>query len=281
MPYKLLALDIDGTLLDPRGELTARNLAAIKGARAQGVLVVLVTGRRFASGRELVQRLKLDIPLVSHNGALTKNIETLDILDFHPLPADYTRRVIEVGRQCGADMICCDDPHGLGTMVIEGISANNKALHRYLARYRELVVEVPDLLAYVDHAPIQMTFSGGCAQMDDFAAQLSAALDGQIQLFKTRYRSLDLTILDALSTTASKGASVAAIAAQHNIDRAEIMAIGDNHNDLTMLRYAGLGVVMANAEDELQQMGFALTASNEADGVAEAIERYILQSSNQ
>jgi Cof subfamily protein (haloacid dehalogenase superfamily) len=280
MPYKLLALDIDGTLLDPRGELTARNLAAIKAALAQGVLVVLVTGRRFASGRELVQRLRLDIPLVSHNGALTKNIETLDILDFHPLPAEHARRVIEVGRQCGADMICCDDPHGLGAMVIEGISAHNKALHRYLDHYRELVVEVPDLLAYVDHAPIQMTFSGRCAAMDDFAIQLTNALDNRIQLFKTRYRSADLTILDALSTTASKGASVAAIAAQHNIDRAEVIAIGDNHNDLTMLRYAGLGVVMANAEDELQQMGFALTASNEQDGVAEAIERYILQSSN-
>lgn len=280
MPFKLLALDIDGTLLNPRGELTARNLAAINAARARGVLAVLVTGRRFGSARELVQRLTLDIPLVAHNGALTKNIETLETIDFHPLEAATARHIIEFGRQRGADMICCDDPHGLGTMVIEGVSTHNQALHRYLDKYRDSVVEVADLLAYVDHAPIQMMFSGRCAAMDEFAAQLAILLEGRIQLFKTRYPAVDLTILDALSTTASKGASVAAVAAEHGIDRSEIMAIGDNHNDLTMLHYAGRGVVMANAEDELKQMGFALTSSNEEDGVAEAIERYILQSSN-
>ncbi|HMB28702.1 MAG TPA: HAD hydrolase family protein, partial [Blastocatellia bacterium] len=84
------------------------------------------------------------------------------------------------------------------------------------------------------------------------------------------------TILDALSATASKGASLATIAKKHGVARQEVMAVGDNHNDLTMLRYAGLGVVMANAEDELKRMGFELTSSNEEDGVAEAIERHIL-----
>lgn len=277
MPIKLLALDIDGTLLTPRGELTPRNSAAINRARQLGVLVVLVTGRRFNSARELVQRLELDIPLVSHNGALTKNIETLETLDFHPLDTAIARSIIGVGREFGADMICCDDPEGLGTMVIEGVSPDNKSLHRYMDKYRDSVVEVPDLLEYVDHAPIQMMFSGRCDPMDEFAECLKAAVGERIQLFKTRYRSVDLTILDALSDNASKGASLATVAQRHGVSREEVMAIGDNHNDLTMLRYAGLGVVMANAEDELKEMGFELTSSNEEDGVAEAIERRILQ----
>ncbi len=276
MPIKLLALDIDGTLLDPRGELTPRNSEAISRARGLGVLVVLVTGRRFGSARELVQRLGLDIPLISHNGALTKNIETLETLDFHPLDAEIARSIIPFGRELGVDMICCDDPHGLGTMVIEGVSPDNKSLHRYMDKYRDSVVTVSDLLEYVNHAPIQMMFSGRCDPMDVFAESLQAAMDGQIQLFKTRYRSVDLTILDALSMTASKGASLARIARKHGVAREEVMAIGDNHNDLTMLRYAALGVVMANAEEELKQMGFELTSSNEEDGVAEAIEKYIL-----
>lgn len=277
MPIKLLALDIDGTLLTPRGELAPRNSVAINRARQLGVLVVLVTGRRFNSARELVQRLELDIPLVSHNGALTKNIETLETLDFHPLGAEIARAIIGVGREFGADMICCDDPEGLGTMVIEGVSPDNKSLHRYMEKYRDSVVEVPDLLEYVDHAPIQMMFSGRCDPMDDFAENLKAAMGEQIQLFKTRYRSVDLTILDALSDKASKGASLETVAQKHGIAREEVMAIGDNHNDLTMLRYAGLGVVMANAEDELKEMGFEMTSSNEEDGVAEAIGKYILQ----
>jgi hypothetical protein len=277
MPIKLLALDIDGTLLTPRGELTPRNSAAINRARQLGVQVVLVTGRRFNSARELVQRLELDIPLVSHNGALTKNIETLETLDFHPLDTAIARAIIGVGREFGADMICCDDPQGLGTMVIEGVSPDNKSLHRYLEKYRDSVVEVPDLLEYVDHPPIQMMFSGRCDPMEELAECLKAAMGEQIQLFKTRYRSVDLTILDALSDKASKGASLETVAQRHGVAREEVMAIGDNHNDLTMLRYASLGVVMANAEDELKQMGFETTSSNEEDGVAEAIERHILK----
>jgi 5-amino-6-(5-phospho-D-ribitylamino)uracil phosphatase len=276
MPVKLLALDIDGTLLNPRGEITPRTLSAINQARQQGVLVVLVTGRRFGSARDLLVRLQLDIPLVSHNGALTKNIKTLETLDFHPLDAELAREMIRFGRAHGVDMICNDDPHGVGTMVIESISESNKPLQRYLNQYRSAVVEVPDLLEHIQSPPIQLTVSGRCDPTEEFERRLGELMEGRVQLFKTRYRAFDLTILDVLSTTASKGESVARIARQHGIAQEETMAIGDNHNDLTMLRYAGLGVVMANAEDELKQMGFEQTTSNEEDGVAEAIEKFIL-----
>ncbi|MFN0111894.1 MAG: Cof-type HAD-IIB family hydrolase [Blastocatellia bacterium] len=276
MPFKLIALDIDGTLLTTRGEITPRTSQALNQARQLGVQVVLVTGRRFSSARELVLRLELDVPLISHNGALTKNIETLEVVDFHPLDDAIAREVISFGRQHGVDIICNDDPHGLGTMVIEGISADNKALHRYLNLYRSSVVEVEDLLGYVQSPPIQLTVSGRCEPTDEFGDRLSEALGDRIQIFKTRYRTYDLTILDVMSMTASKGKSLAAIAARHGVAREEIMAVGDNHNDLTMLQYAGLGVVMGNAEDELKQMGFAQTASNEEDGVALAIEKFVL-----
>lgn len=277
MPFKLIALDIDGTLLTTRGEITPRTSQALNQARQLGIQIVLVTGRRFNSARELVLRLELDVPLVAHNGALTKNIETLEVVDFHPLDDVIAREVIHFGRQHGVDMICNDDPHGLGTMVIEGISPDNKALHRYLNLYRSSVVEVSDLIEYVQTPPIQLTISGRCDPTDEFEVKLREVMGERVQIFKTRYRSYDLTILDVLSASASKGESLAAVAARHGIAREEIMAVGDNHNDLTMLRYAGLGVVMGNAEEELKQMGFAQTASNEEDGVALAIERFILE----
>jgi hypothetical protein len=276
MVIRLLALDIDGTLLDSRGEISARTREALDEVRRRGVLIALVTGRRFRSARPIVQELGLAVPLISHNGALTKNVSTLETIGYHPLEAETARAVIRLGRECGSDLICCDDPDGLGVMVIEGVSAENTALHRYLDKYRDSVVEVRDLLEYVDHAPIQVMFSGRCAQMDRFADHLQAAMNGRLQLFKTRYPKADLTILDALSTAASKGAGLEAVARTHGLSRDEVMAIGDNHNDLTMLRFAGCGVVMANAEDELKQAGFALTSSNDEDGVAEAIERYLL-----
>jgi Cof subfamily protein (haloacid dehalogenase superfamily) len=278
MPIKLLALDIDGTLLNSRGELTPRTRARIEAARERGVLVALVTGRRFSSARQLTEELgfALSVPLVSHNGALTKNIATLETISFHPFELETAREVVRLGREHGVDVICCDDPHGLGVMVLEGVSPDNKALHRYLDKYRDSVSEVGDLLEYLDHAPIQIMFSGRCARMDDFAEELKTAIGEQVSLFRTRYLKADLTILDALSPVASKGDGLAAVAEAHGIRREEVMAVGDNHNDITMLRYAGVGVVMGNAEDELKQMGFALTASNEEDGVAEAIEQYIL-----
>ncbi len=277
MKIKLLALDIDGTLLNSRGEVSARNRARIAEVRSRGVLIALVTGRRFRSARPIVQDLNLDSPLISHNGALTKDVATLRTINYYPLEIEVAREVIRLGRECGVDMVCCDEPDGLGVMVIEGVSAENKALHRYLDKYRDSVIEVPDLLEYLDHEPIQIMFSGRCAPMDEFAAYLQAVTNGRIQLFKTRYLAADLTILDALSPKASKGAGLAAVARAHRIERDEIMAIGDNHNDLTMLRFAGQAVVMENAETELKQLGFALTSSNEEDGVAEAIERYLLQ----
>ena len=277
MSIKLLALDIDGTLLNRKSKVTPRVREALDQAQAQGVQIALVTGRRFSSARPIVEELELSIPLVSHNGALTKNITTLETIQYHPFENATACDVIRLGREHKADIICCDDPHGLGTMVMEGFSPENRALEMYLKKYWDSVVEVPDLLAYLQHDPIQIMFSGTCDRMDEFCAQLEISIGAQARVFQTRYRQFDLTIVDVISPAASKGEAVAELARVHNIAQAEVMAVGDNHNDLPMLRYAGVGVVMANAEDELKQLGFELTASNEEDGVAVAIEKFILQ----
>src|SRR5581483_4523178 len=122
MPVRLLALDIDGTLLNSRGEMTPRVRASLEAARERGVRIALVTGRRFRSARPIAQELNCAVPLISHNGALTKNVTTLETIGYHPLDADMTREIIRIGRACGVDMICCDDPDDLGVMVLEGVS---------------------------------------------------------------------------------------------------------------------------------------------------------------
>jgi len=278
MPIKLLALDIDGTLLTTRGELTPRNQAAIQKARSRGVQIVLLTGRRFGSAYLLMQELKFDAPLISHNGALTKDLKTLETHYLYPLAIETARELIGLARASGVDLVCSfDEPRGLGKMIIEGISKNNISLQRYIEKYRDSVIEVPDLITYLPHPPIQIMYSGRCSPIDEFAAMLQVTMGDRVRVFKTRYPAYDLTILDAVNEQASKGDSLARIANEQGILREQVMAIGDNHNDLTMLRYAGLGVVMANAEEELKEMGFLSTSSNEEDGVAEAIERYILK----
>jgi Cof subfamily protein (haloacid dehalogenase superfamily) len=286
MAIRLLALDLDGTLLNNRGHISERNLAAIESARAEGVRVALVTGRRFRDSRPIALQLGLDIPLISHNGALTKHAQTLQTVAVLPLPLEAAREALRVGRDAGADALLSDDHEGLGTLVYDHLSGNNIAVHRYIdwairlhgaEEGRNAVRQVDSLENYLDHEPIHLAFSGTCAAMDQLDELLNSELGSSVKVLSTKYLEQDFTLIDVMNPGASKGAGVAAAAAELSIGAAEIMAIGDNYNDLEMLLFAGTGVVMANAPLTLREIpGLHPTASNTEDGVALAIEKYIL-----
>ena len=286
MTISLLALDLDGTLLDSRGNITERNRVAIDNAREQGVHVALVTGRRFRDSRPVALELGLDVPLISHNGALTKHAETLQTVSVLPLPVAAAREALRVGRTTGADALLSDDHEGLGVLVYDHIRGGNSAAHRYITWARRIhgeeegaraVQQVNSLEEYLDHNPIHLSFSGGCEEMDQLEEILNSELGSTVKILSTKYLEQDFTLLDVVNPAASKGAGVAAAAAELGVDRDEIMAIGDNYNDLEMLLFAGTGVVMANAPLSLREIaGLHPTASNGDDGVALAIEQFIL-----
>lgn len=130
---------------------------------------------------------------------------------------------------------------------------------------------------YLDHEPVHLAFSGGCERMKQLEAELRGELGKSVKIFCTTYAAKDFALLDIVHPEASKGVGVAAAAAELGITSAEVMAMGDNLNDLEMLEFAGTGVVMGNAEPSLHQLpGLHATATNDADGVAQAIERFIL-----
>jgi len=286
MAIRLVALDLDGTLLDPRGRITQRNLNAIETARAAGVQVALVTGRRFRDSRPVALELGLDVPLISHNGALTKHAETLQTVAVLPLPLDAAREALRVGRSAGADALLSDDHEGLGVLVYDHLSGDNVAVHRYITwatrlhggdEGRDAVQQVDSLEHYLDHEPIHLAFSGRCVAMDRLEELLKSELGASVKVLSTKYLEQDFTLVDVVNPAASKGAGVAAAAAELSLGADEIMAIGDNYNDLEMLLFAGTGVVMANAPPTLREIpGLHPTASNAEDGVALAIERFIL-----
>src|SRR5688500_11928680 len=114
MSIRLLALDLDGTLLNPRGQLTARNRTSLQQARARGVKVAIVTGRRFRDTRPLALELGLDVPVISHNGALTKHARTLETVSAMLLPLAAAREALRIGRQVRADPLVSDDHEGPG-----------------------------------------------------------------------------------------------------------------------------------------------------------------------
>jgi hypothetical protein len=291
MAISLLALDLDGTLLNGRGQISDRNRTAIENARAAGVRVALVTGRRFRDSRPIALELGLDVPVIAHNGALTKHAETLQTVSVLPLPLAAAREALRVGRESGADPLLSDDHEGLGTLVYDRISGENTAVHKYIAWARRIhgdeegkrsVLHVESMEAYLDHDPIHLAFSGSCARMDQLEELLHTELGSTVKILGTKYPEQDFTLIDIVNPAASKGAGVAATAAELGVSPDEIMAIGDNYNDLEMLLFAGTGVVMANAPLSLREIaGLRPTASNLEDGVALAIEQFILNNSEE
>lgn len=284
MAIRLLAFDLDGTLLNSHGEITERNRRALEAARERGVKIAAVTGRRFRDARPIALELGLDVPVISHNGALTKHARTLETVSVMPLPLTVAREILHVGRQCNADLLVSDDHEGDGVLVYDHLSGANPALMRYIAWANRVhgngnsgVIEVDSLEDYLDHDPIHVAFSGRCAPMAELERILQDQLGDIMKTFRTIYPRLDFTLLDMVHPQVSKGVGVAAAAQELAIERQEVMAIGDNFNDLEMLRFAGTGVVMANADEELKASpGLYTTLSNDEDGVASAIEKFIL-----
>lgn len=286
MSISLLALDLDGTLLDSRGQISERNRVAIDSVRAQGVHVALVTGRRFRDSRPVALELGLDVPLISHNGALTKHAATLQTVCVLPLPVEAAREALQIGRRAGADALLSDDHEGLGVLVYDHIRGGNTAVNKYISWARRIhgeeegakaVQQIASLEDYLDHDPIHLSFSGGCEEMDQLEETLKSELGSTVKVLSTKYLEQNFTLLDVVNPAASKGAGVAAAAAELGVVREDIMAIGDNYNDLEMLLFAGTGVVMANAPLSLREIaGLHPTASNRDDGVALAIEQFIL-----
>ena len=283
---KLLALDLDGTLLNSRGEIPLRNLEAIQQAEKQGVLVTIVTGRRFRDARPIALELNLNAPLISHNGALTKFADTLETVNASILLKETIREILRVANEFGADAMLSSYPHGKGVLLYDRVSDENIPLQKYIAWSRRLhgdeaeeaIHHVESLEAVLDdYDTVHVSFSGGCAPMAELEMTLQNELYQTVNVLTTVYTSLNFTLIDILPPDASKGTGLERLTKFENLAPENVMAMGDNFNDLEMLEYAGTAVLMGNATPELLESGrFHETLSNDENGVALAIEKFIL-----
>lgn len=276
---RVLAVDIDGTLTDPQFHVSNRNVAALRAAHEAGIQVILATGRRHDYALPVAHNLGFPVLLLSSNGALVRdsNGETLFT---ERLPAVTAGKLIHhMDEYRGHAVLTFDRPSvpGNGSLVLERADELNQTVSRWLEVNRPYIRFVVPLEAALEaEDPIQAMYCGRVAFMEMAQGRLAQAgfLD-EITVLKTQYDHRDLCILDILTSNCSKGHALRRWAEENGVAREEIMAIGDNYNDLEMLEFAGLPVVMGNASEELKQNGWRITLSNQEHGVAVAVEELL------
>ncbi len=277
MPVRLIALDIDGTLLDSRWRVPESNLRAIAEATARGVEVALVTGRRFDFTRPVVDQIPSPLTLIVNNGALIKTRDGRT-LRRHLLPRDVARQVLEAARDFRDGTGLVFDRPDAEQVVFERLDPDEPHVRRYIERNREFVAAVAPLEDALVEDPIQVMFSGGVAAMRHLAALLAGLpVASRCAIAITEYEDRDFALVDVIRHGCSKGAALAEWAAARGVAREEVMAIGDNLNDRDMLEYAGVRIVMGNSVPALKALGWPTTLTNEEAGVAAAIDEFVLQ----
>jgi Cof subfamily protein (haloacid dehalogenase superfamily) len=283
---RLLALDLDGTLLNSCGEIPEKNLEAIQKAEEKGVLVTIATGRRFRDALPVARQLNLNAPVICHNGALLKYADTLETVVVSLVANETVKEILRVGREFGGDALISADPRGKGVLLYDRISGENIPLQKYIAwskrlhgaEAEEAVHHVENLEDILDETEtVHVSFSGKCAPMAHLEMILRGELNETATVLTTVYPQLDFTLIDILPPDASKGIGVEKLALLNNLSAENVMVMGDNFNDLEMLKYAGTAILMGNASPELlERQEFYTTLSNDENGVALAIEKFIL-----
>jgi Cof subfamily protein (haloacid dehalogenase superfamily) len=280
-PVRLVAIDMDGTLLPSFSQsISPRTARALNSAQAAGITVAIATGRRTAYTVPLVEEmgLRADTPLITSNGAVIRTLGGEPIERCH-MDARVARGLCGLLRGFGA-VVFTFDRAGRGELVLEDLPMAEGRISLWIEANRnaiEVVKPLEDALQEGDD-PIQGMVTGTVAKMRQAEAALKASeWAAQCESQRTEYPARDLSILDLLPVGVSKGAALKRLAAHLGIDRKEIMAIGDNWNDVDMLEWAGQAVIMGNAAQELRTMakmrGWKQARPNDEDGVAVVLER--------
>jgi Cof subfamily protein (haloacid dehalogenase superfamily) len=283
----MIAIDIDGTLLpSTSGVISERNRAALRAAEAAGVLVVIATGRRQTYAQPVIDPIGLgpkNIMLTS-NGTVVRDFSGR-LIERTLLAAETARRLCGALRPFGQTMVFTFDREGPAGLVVENLHALHQQIAKWVESNRPYLLEVKPLERAFDagEEPIQGMICGTV----DLVRQAEIALENgdlrdEVAFHRTEYPLRDMGILDLLPPGCSKGTALSRIAIAHGILPEEVMAIGDNLNDLDMLDYAGHPRLMTNASPEMlgiaAKHGWVLTdASNDDHGVALAIESALQQ----
>ncbi len=271
LKYKMLVTDMDYTLLNKEKKVSDRNREALRRAMEKGVHMVVATGRIYTSARIYAKLLGLDTPIIASNGALIKDASKTIFRDI--LSQDTVREMLRLCHKYG---VYCHffTENTIYSEKLINVSLRYTEWNKYMGEEDQVRIRIVDDGEEIVEAAKSEVLKA--VVFDDDDEKIQKQRDG---IMETGIVSVSQSMkhnLEVMNKGVTKGNAVRILAQMYGINREEIIAIGDNENDISMIEYAGLGIAMGNAEEILKRAADHVTGDYQEDGVAEAIEKFIL-----
>ncbi len=269
MKYKLLVFDLDDTLLNEEHKISRRNVETLRRAAGEGLIITIATGRMFRSTLPYARQLGINVPLITYHGALVRKAAGGPDIWHRPVPLDAAVQVAEYAVDHGYHLnLFIDD-----AFCIPETNEYTRAYQSLSNVEFKIIGNPAEYLRREKTPPTKMnivSFSG----MEEIMERVAGQFHGRVTVTQARPEFLEITHLEA-----TKGIALRHLAEAEGVHRDEVVAIGDSLNDISMLEYAGTGVAVANAREEVKQVAQVITLSNLEDGVAHFIENHVFPAS--
>ena len=276
MSYELIAIDIDGTLLTSRRDISQRTLHSLRRAVSAGKIVALCTGRSLNSGRTAAEQVPAATTLVFHSGALI--LESLEgpLLRAVNMPRTLAVELVEFTKGRGHDPLVYEPVPESRYIWYEHPRSANGWRERYLESNADKAFQVDDLGQVLSRDPAQIAVAGRGSSMHELENELVGYGDRIGTILSRSTLVDDYWCMEIVPSGVSKAKALAFLGERFGIGAERMIGIGDNFNDLDMIEYAGLGVAMGNAPDPVQRAADLIAPTNDADGVAHVIDTCLL-----
>ncbi|MDQ0285133.1 Cof subfamily protein (haloacid dehalogenase superfamily) [Desulfofundulus luciae] len=265
--YRLLAVDLDDTLLDKDLRISEDNRRALALARRAGVVVTLATGRMYRATLPFARELEIDAPLITYQGALVKHAVTREVVVHRPVPLACAMDIIARVQSRGYHINIYLDDH----LYVERHTDESRLYQSISGVQARAVGPLVPFLKEARQDPTKVLVIAREEKLDELATELRPLYGDNLHITKSKPYFLEFS-----HPQATKGHALAAVAAAYGFKPGEVIAVGDSYNDLEMIEWAGLGVAVANARPQVKARADYVTASNEDGGVARVVEKFIL-----
>lgn len=273
MKYKLVAIDMDGTLLNSKNEISKKNKEAIKKATDKGAKVVLSTGRIFPSALHYAKYLEIGTPIISCNGAYVAEHDKLNIIYEKPISVEVSKEIMNLAEKKEIYYHFYDDTTFFARRFSETVN-NYYKLNEKIDRNERINIRIIDnpIKMMDEEKPLVYKFvfvDDDREKLLEFRKEVSK-IDG-VEVASSWWNNVEI-----MNRGVSKGRALLELCNLLSIDRSEVVAIGDNENDISMLKIAGFSIAMGNGEEKVKKIANVVTKTNDESGVGEAIEKFVL-----